>query len=79
MSAGYPALRKVETANLAGSLMEIVPASDTMNKQTGFGTVADPDPEPEFKECRRETCALMRKADNAMRFAIGEGRGFNPR
>jgi anthranilate synthase component 1 len=38
------------------------------------GIVADSDPESEFEECRQKARALVRAAEEAVRFAAGQGR-----
>lgn len=40
--------------------------------QAGAGIVADSDPESEFQECRNKARALIRAAEEAVKFAVGE-------
>ena len=49
----------------------------TMYVQAGAGIVADSDPESEFEECRQKAVALVRAAEEAVRFAAGKGGGNN--
>jgi anthranilate synthase component 1 len=49
----------------------------TMYVQAGAGIVADSDPESEFEECRQKARALVRAAEEAVRFAAGKGGGNN--
>jgi len=51
----------------------------TMYVQAGAGIVADSDPEFEFEECRQKARALVRAAEEAVRFAAGKGGGNNAR
>jgi anthranilate synthase component I len=44
-----------------------------MYVQAGAGIVADSDPEAEQEECRQKARALFRAAEEAVRFAAGEG------
>jgi len=44
-----------------------------MYVQAGAGVVADSDPEAEHQECRQKARALLRSAEEAVRFAAGEG------
>ena len=48
-----------------------------MYVQAGAGIVADSDPESEFEECRHKARALIRAAEEAVRFAAGKGGGNN--
>jgi len=50
----------------------------TMYVQAGAGIVADSDPESEFEECRQKARALVRAAEEAVRFAAGKGGANNP-
>lgn len=43
-----------------------------MYVQAGAGVVADSDPEAEYQECRNKARALIRAAEEAMRFARGQ-------
>ena len=45
----------------------------TMYVQAGAGIVADSDPVSEQEECRQKARALFRAAEEAVRFAAGEG------
>jgi anthranilate synthase component 1 len=45
----------------------------TMYVQAGAGIVADSDPAAEQEECRQKARALFRAAEEAVRFAAGEG------
>ncbi|MGH7041756.1 MAG: anthranilate synthase component I [Acetobacteraceae bacterium] len=45
----------------------------TMYVQAGAGIVADSDPASEQEECRQKARALFRAAEEAVRFALGEG------
>ncbi len=45
-----------------------------MYVQAGGGVVADSDPEAEYQECQHKARALMRAAEEAVRFAAS-GRG----
>jgi anthranilate synthase component 1 len=47
--------------------------------QAGAGIVADSEPEFEFEECRQKARALVRAAEEAVRFAAGKGGGNNAR
>ena len=47
----------------------------TMYVQAGGGVVADSDPEFEFEETRQKARALLRAAEEAVRFAAGKGAG----
>ena len=47
----------------------------TMYVQAGAGIVADSDPASEFEECRQKARALVRAAEEAVRFAAGKGGG----
>lgn len=49
----------------------------TMYVQAGAGIVADSDPESEFEECRQKARALVRAAEEAVRFAAGKGGANN--
>ncbi|MGD0434727.1 MAG: anthranilate synthase component I [Acetobacteraceae bacterium] len=49
----------------------------TMYVQAGAGIVADSVPESEFEECRQKARALVRAAEEAVRFAAGKGGGNN--
>src|SRR6185312_7583579 len=49
----------------------------TMYVQAGAGIVADSVPEAEFEECRQKARALVRAAEEAVRFAAGQGGGNN--
>jgi anthranilate synthase component I len=49
----------------------------TMYVQAGAGIVADSNPESEFEECRQKARALVRAAEEAVRFAAGKGGGNN--
>jgi anthranilate synthase component 1 len=49
----------------------------TMYVQAGAGIVADSDPDSEFEECRQKARALVRAAEEAVRFAAGKGGGNN--
>ncbi|HET6236990.1 MAG TPA: anthranilate synthase component I [Acetobacteraceae bacterium] len=51
----------------------------TMYVQAGGGIVADSVPEAEFEECRQKARALVRAAEEAVRFAAGKGGGNNAR
>jgi anthranilate synthase component I len=51
----------------------------TMYVQAGAGIVADSEPEFEFEECRQKARALVRAAEEAVRFAAGKGGGNNGR
>jgi anthranilate synthase component 1 len=51
----------------------------TMYVQAGAGIVADSIPEAEFEECRHKARALVRAAEEAVRFAAGKGGGNNAR
>jgi len=44
----------------------------TMFVQAGAGIVADSDPESEYEECRQKARALVRAAEEAVRFAAGK-------
>jgi len=44
----------------------------TMYVQAGGGVVADSDPEFEYEETRQKARALMRAAEEAVRFAAGK-------
>ena len=44
-----------------------------MYVQAGAGIVADSDPRAEYEECRQKARALFRAAEEAIRFAAGEG------
>ena len=46
-----------------------------MYVQAGAGIVADFDPEAEYEECRQKARALLRAAEEAVRFAAGKGGG----
>ena len=50
-----------------------------MYVQAGAGIVADSNPESEFEECRQKARALVRAAEEAVRFAAGKGGGNNAR
>src|ERR1700744_5198438 len=50
----------------------------TMYVQAGAGIVADSVPEAEFEECRQKARALMRAAEEAVRFAAGKSGANNP-
>ena len=50
-----------------------------MHVQAGAGIVADSEPEFEFEECRQKARALVRAAEEAVRFAAGKGGGNNAR
>ena len=43
-----------------------------MYVQAGAGVVADFEPEFEYEECRQKARALMRAAEEAVRFAAGK-------
>ena len=47
----------------------------TMYVQAGGGVVADSDPEFEYEETRQKARALLRAAEEAVRFAAGKGGG----
>ena len=47
----------------------------TMYVQAGAGIVADSEPEAEFEETRQKARALVRAAEEAVRFAAGKGGG----
>jgi anthranilate synthase component I len=49
----------------------------TMYVQAGAGIVADSVPEAEFEECRQKARALVRAAEEAVRFAAGKSGGNN--
>ncbi len=49
----------------------------TMYVQAGAGIVADSDPEAEFEETRQKARALVRAAEEAVRFAAGKSGGNN--
>jgi anthranilate synthase component I len=49
----------------------------TMYVQAGAGIVADSVAEAEFEECRQKARALVRAAEEAVRFAAGKGGGNN--
>jgi anthranilate synthase component 1 len=49
----------------------------TMYVQAGAGIVADSNPESEFEECRQKARALVRAAEEAVRFAAGKGGANN--
>ncbi|MSP00791.1 MAG: anthranilate synthase component I [Acetobacteraceae bacterium] len=49
----------------------------TMYVQAGAGIVADSEPEAEFEECRQKARALVRAAEEAVRFAAGKGGANN--
>jgi anthranilate synthase component 1 len=49
----------------------------TMYVQAGAGIVADSDPESEFEECQQKARALVRAAEEAVRFAAGKAGGNN--
>ena len=49
----------------------------TMYVQAGAGIVADSDPDSEFEETRQKARALVRAAEEAVRFAAGKGGGNN--
>jgi anthranilate synthase component 1 len=49
-----------------------------MYVQAGAGVVADSVAEAEFEECRQKARALVRAAEEAVRFAAGKGGGNNP-
>jgi len=44
----------------------------TLYVQAGAGIVADSDPDSEFQECRNKARALIRAAEEAVKFAVGE-------
>jgi len=44
----------------------------TMFVQAGAGIVADSDPDSEYEECRQKARALVRAAEEAVRFAAGK-------
>ena len=44
-----------------------------MHVQAGAGVVADSDPEAEYEETRQKARALLRAAEEAVRFAAGSG------
>jgi anthranilate synthase component 1 len=44
-----------------------------MHVQAGAGVVADSDPVSEHEECRQKARALFRAAEEAVRFAAGNG------
>src|SRR5206468_5384211 len=50
----------------------------TMYVQAGAGIVADSEPEFEHEECRQKARALMRAAEEAVRFAAGKSGANNP-
>jgi anthranilate synthase component 1 len=50
----------------------------TMYVQAGAGIVADSDPEFEYEECRQKARALVRAAEEAVRFAAGKSGGNSP-
>jgi anthranilate synthase component 1 len=47
----------------------------TMYVQAGAGIVADSNPEAEYEECRQKARALVRAAEEAVRFAAGKSGG----
>ncbi|WP_158929237.1 anthranilate synthase component I [Acidisphaera sp. S103] len=49
-----------------------------MYVQAGAGVVADSVAEAEYEECRQKARALVRAAEEAVRFAAGKGGGNNP-
>jgi anthranilate synthase component I len=49
----------------------------TMYVQAGAGIVADSEPEFEYEECRQKARALVRAAEEAVRFAAGKSGGNN--
>jgi anthranilate synthase component 1 len=49
----------------------------TMYVQAGAGIVADSVPESEYEECRQKARALVRAAEEAVRFAAGKSGGNN--
>ena len=49
----------------------------TMYVQAGAGIVADSEPEAEYEECHQKARALVRAAEEAVRFAAGKGGGNN--
>ena len=44
----------------------------TLYVQAGAGIVADSDPESEYQECQNKARALIRAAQEAVKFAVGE-------
>jgi anthranilate synthase component 1 len=50
----------------------------TMYVQAGAGVVADSVAEAEYEECRQKARALVRAAEEAVRFAAGKGGNNNP-
>jgi anthranilate synthase component 1 len=53
------------------ALRTAVVKDGTMHVQAGAGVVADSDPEAEYEETRQKARALMRAAEEAVRFAAG--------
>ena len=54
------------------TLRTAVVKDGVMYVQAGAGVVADSDPAAEHEECRAKARALMRAADEAVRFAAGK-------
>ncbi|MGE4112486.1 MAG: chorismate-binding protein, partial [Burkholderiales bacterium] len=50
----------------------------TMYVQAGAGIVADSVPVSEYEECHQKARALVRAAEEAVRFAAGKGGPNNP-
>jgi anthranilate synthase component 1 len=48
-------------------------ANGVMHVQAGAGIVADSDPESEYQECRNKAQALIRAAEEAVRYAARDG------
>jgi anthranilate synthase component 1 len=48
-------------------------ANGVMHVQAGAGIVADSDPESEYQECRNKAQALIRAAEEAVRYAERDG------
>jgi anthranilate synthase component 1 len=56
------------------ALRTAVVKDGTMYVQAGAGVVADSDPETEYQETVHKARALIRAAEEAVRFAAGAGR-----
>ncbi len=61
------------------ALRTAVVRDGTMYVQAGGGIVADSDPDAEFEESRNKAKALIRAAEEAVRFAAEPGAGDGPR
>ena len=65
--------RQIERADHGLQRVVELVKDGTMYVQAGAGIVADSDPESEFEECRQKARALVRAAEEAVRFAAGKG------